>query len=385
MQHIPPEWRKITGTVAILCRAVLEPGCRATAFDETTNWQTHREVRTQSKGSQRSNPASRRRGKLFIVSGNVLQRTICLRPPGYRMASFRKALAMNLSASGRWSTIACLQHFRCNSPHAASSLLSRIARWLVAAVTYLTASTVIADDLPIIKVEEDWRVEVGTPALEDHAPQIVTVLSPVGNLEKEHAVFELNHTTYPEYFPGGMQLQGWRGEWLSSYGSTPHQQRLNLADEVITFTSSMKIEDGTLEFQIKTASRRHGPRLAAAAISKSATTRRWTISVPTSQQFPLPTPASRLRLTESKNSCSPKFGITPRKALSPQTIHLESCMNTRPSSSRRPSGPPSQNRSAVQPSSGSLINEDFNQLAQANAVSRTAAKQFPAARKGSTQ
>lgn len=158
---------------------------------------------------------------------------------------------MNLSASGRWSTIATLQHFRRKSPHAASSLLSRIARWLVAAVTYLTASTVIADDLPIIKVEEDWRVEVGTPALEDHAPQIVTVLSPVGNLEKEHAVFELNHTTYPEYFPGGMQLQGWRGEWLSSYGSTPHQQRLNLADEVITFTSSMKIEDGVLEFQIK--------------------------------------------------------------------------------------------------------------------------------------
>ena len=115
----------------------------------------------------------------------------------------------------------------------------------------MTASTVVAADLPIIKVEEDWRVEVGTPALEDHAPQIVTVLSPVGNLEREHAVFELNHTTYPEYFPGGMQLQGWRGEWLSSYGSTPHQQRLNTPDEVVTFTSSMKIEDDTLEFRIK--------------------------------------------------------------------------------------------------------------------------------------
>jgi hypothetical protein len=41
------------------------------------------------------------------------------------------------------------------------------------ATTFLTASTVAADDLPIIRVEEDWRVEVGSPAPEDHAPQIV--------------------------------------------------------------------------------------------------------------------------------------------------------------------------------------------------------------------
>lgn len=158
---------------------------------------------------------------------------------------------MNLSVPRWWPAIAAQRQFRSESPHATSSLLVQLSRWLVAAVTYLTASTVVADDLPIIKVEEDWRVEVGTPALEDHAPQIVTVLSPVGNLEREHAVFELNHTTYPEYFPGGMQLQGWRGEWLSCFGSTPHQQRLTQADEVITFTSSMKIEDDSLEFQIK--------------------------------------------------------------------------------------------------------------------------------------
>ncbi len=160
---------------------------------------------------------------------------------------------MNLSTSRWWPAIAAPQLFRCESQHSASGLLSQLTRWLIAATAFLAASTVVASDLPatIVKVEEDWRVEVGTPAPEDHAPQIVTVLSPVGNLEREHSVFELNHTTYPDYAPGGMQLQCWRRDWLSGYGSTPHQQKLHHNNEVVTFTSSMEIDDHILEFRIK--------------------------------------------------------------------------------------------------------------------------------------
>jgi hypothetical protein len=158
---------------------------------------------------------------------------------------------MNLSGCGRWSGIIDQQRFQSEPPQAASSRLSRIARWLVVAATFLTASTVAADDLPIIRVEEDWQVEVGSPAPEDHAPQIVTVLSPVGDLEREHSVFELNHTTYPDYAPGGMQLQCWRQNWLSGYGSTPHQQKLHHNNELVLFTSSMEIDEHVLEFRIK--------------------------------------------------------------------------------------------------------------------------------------
>ena len=167
------------------------------------------------------------------------------------MASFRKANAMNLSAPHRRISAADALRSRFRLPPAASNLVTRIARWLLVAATYLAASPAGADDLPIVRVEEDWRVEVGTPAPEDHAPQIVTVLSPVGDLEREHSVFELNHTTYPDYAPGGMQLQCWRRDWLSGYGSTPHQQKLYHANEVVLFTSSMELDDDVLEFQIK--------------------------------------------------------------------------------------------------------------------------------------
>jgi hypothetical protein len=158
---------------------------------------------------------------------------------------------MHLSVFRRWSSTTDSSLNRSEISAAASNLVTRIARWLLVAATYFVASPAAADDLPIVRVEEDWRVEVGTPAPEDHAPQIVTVLSPVGNLEREHSVFEMNHTTYPDYAPGGMQLQCWRRDWLSGYGSTPHQQRLYHANEVVLFTSSMQIDDDVLEFRIK--------------------------------------------------------------------------------------------------------------------------------------
>ncbi|NQV27206.1 MAG: hypothetical protein HQ518_22895 [Rhodopirellula sp.] len=143
-------------------------------------------------------------------------------------------------------------HFLNELPDVARRFLASIARWLIVATAFLTAAgPATADDVPIVRVEEDWRVEIGTPAPEDHAPQIVTVLSPVGNLEREYSVFELNHTTYPNYAAGGMQLQRWYRDWIAGFGSTPQQERLHHNDEVITFTSSMKIENDSLEFQIR--------------------------------------------------------------------------------------------------------------------------------------
>ncbi|MFT4557700.1 MAG: hypothetical protein ACI93T_001663 [Porticoccaceae bacterium] len=159
---------------------------------------------------------------------------------------------MTLSVLRGYSAANLPGHFLRELPAAAHRVLARIIRWLIIAAAYLSAaSPAVADGPPIVRVEEDWRVEVGTPAPEDHAPQIVTVLSPVGNLEREHSVFELNHATYPDYTAGGMQLQRWYRDWISGYSSTPHQQKLYHADEVVTFTSSMKIDDGHIEFQIK--------------------------------------------------------------------------------------------------------------------------------------
>lgn len=133
----------------------------------------------------------------------------------------------------------------------APGLISRMIRWfIVTTASLIAASPVAAADPLIVRVEEDWRVEVGEPEPEDHAPQIVTVLSPVGDLEQEYSVFELNHATYPEYTAGGMQLQCWRRDGLTGFGSTPQWQRLHHHNEVVTYTSVMKLDGPFLEFQI---------------------------------------------------------------------------------------------------------------------------------------
>lgn len=100
------------------------------------------------------------------------------------------------------------------------------------------------------RVEEDWRVVIGTPSPREIAPQIVTVMSPTAGLDELHSVFELNHSTMPEFLPGGMQLQIWRRGVFAGYRSFPKFHRLNTPDEVIEFTSRMRLDDGHLTFEI---------------------------------------------------------------------------------------------------------------------------------------
>lgn len=106
------------------------------------------------------------------------------------------------------------------------------------------------DSQPVTRIEEDWRLVIGTPNEREHAPQIVTVLSPSGDTRGLHAVFELNHSTLPEYLPGGMQLQAWSRDYLIGYRQHSKFHLLATPEETIKFTSSMTVDDGTLTFKI---------------------------------------------------------------------------------------------------------------------------------------
>ena len=159
---------------------------------------------------------------------------------------------MNLSVPAGSNSAAGEIWFRFQLLEATLKFLTRIACWLLVVTTYLVASSVAAYDAPIAHVEEDCRVEVCTPVSEDHSPKIVTVWSPAGKLEREHAVFNMNHSTYPGYVPDGMQLQCWRRIVLGGDGATPHKLKLHHRNEVVTFTSSMEIDDHVLGFALRT-------------------------------------------------------------------------------------------------------------------------------------
>ena len=108
-----------------------------------------------------------------------------------------------------------------------------------------------AEGADIIRVEEDWRIEIGTPNPAEEAPQIVTAMSPLGDLNGPYSVFELNYSTFPDYYAGGMQLQKWYSNVNFGYRNFPNFNQLEFTDEVIEFTSTMTVTDSDLTFEIR--------------------------------------------------------------------------------------------------------------------------------------
>lgn len=104
------------------------------------------------------------------------------------------------------------------------------------------------------RIEEDWEIVVGLPDPETHAPQIINVISPTGTLDGHYAIFELNHSTQPEYSEGGMQLQLWQGtqfgELHADHATPPDATLLTIPGEKIRYTIAMSIENGHLHFRV---------------------------------------------------------------------------------------------------------------------------------------
>lgn len=121
------------------------------------------------------------------------------------------------------------------------------------------SESIAADDSPradsnrhgrVTRIEEDWSIVIGTPNEREHAPQIVTVISPTSHLRDVCAIFELNHSTLPDYLPGGMQLQLWKRGSAIGQRSFPRSGVLAIPDEKIDFTSVMRVDDRSLTFEV---------------------------------------------------------------------------------------------------------------------------------------
>jgi hypothetical protein len=107
-----------------------------------------------------------------------------------------------------------------------------------------------AQGTPVIRIEEDWLVEIAEPDPEGNAPQIVTATSSTEQLEDVHAVFELNHASLPTYSAGGMQLQVWSGELLVDLRPSTEVGVLATNGEVITWTMKMSVGNGRIRFDV---------------------------------------------------------------------------------------------------------------------------------------
>lgn len=98
-----------------------------------------------------------------------------------------------------------------------------------------------ASGSPIIRVEEDWAVEIIEPATDETSPQITNTISPTNDLKGFYGVFELNHGTQPDYDDGGLEVQIWQGPTEVIYNRFTNTNRLSYNNETVTYTVAMSV------------------------------------------------------------------------------------------------------------------------------------------------
>jgi hypothetical protein len=132
-----------------------------------------------------------------------------------------------------------------------SNLLSGILPCTVVFGILGIAAPAFAESNKVVLVEEHWELQVSEPDTERSAPQTTMVMSPTGNVDGAHFLFTLNHSTVPDYVPGGMQVQLWQGGELVEEQTASNSAALVHSNETIHWVQRISLQDGALTFQVR--------------------------------------------------------------------------------------------------------------------------------------
>jgi hypothetical protein len=100
------------------------------------------------------------------------------------------------------------------------------------------------------QIQEDWQLVVGTPDIAGVGPQITTSMSPVSDNSTPFAAFDLNYREFPDFQPGGVQVQVWSGNDVLAT-ATHEGSQFQTAGETITWTQRMTIDQtGTVTYHV---------------------------------------------------------------------------------------------------------------------------------------
>ena len=118
---------------------------------------------------------------------------------------------------------------------------------LAALATFLAAP---ACGQNILRVEEDWHLEIGEPDFNSVGPQVLTSMSPTADLSGTYFTLEINHRSAPTWTAGGISIHKWNGEARMASFDRTDRTVMNSADEVVTWTQAMYVESGKLNYLV---------------------------------------------------------------------------------------------------------------------------------------
>jgi len=124
---------------------------------------------------------------------------------------------------------------------------------IVVAYTMVRSTARAADDIPVMRVEEDWEVVLNEPGSDVDAPQFHTIISPYANLDSYHLQVCWNYREQYDFAAGGMQLLAWKGEASAGYKSY-REDKLSTVAETVSWTQSVTTTGCSLTFEVKNGS-----------------------------------------------------------------------------------------------------------------------------------
>jgi hypothetical protein len=131
-------------------------------------------------------------------------------------------------------------------------LVFAVVAALLNSLSSMTSAQSSPEGVPsgVTRVEEDWKVIIENPSPETDSPQLTVVFGPADPESGTHAIFELNHSTQPDFMEGGMQLQCWWGESLIGYKNQHHPAEFYVPNETVTFTTGTEIRESRIRMDI---------------------------------------------------------------------------------------------------------------------------------------
>lgn len=122
----------------------------------------------------------------------------------------------------------------------------------VAGIVLVQAAPVLGQEATgpaVARVEEDWELVLNEPDNSVDSPQFHTVMAPGADASRFYAQVVWNYREYPDFMPGGLELQGWYGDELLR-SRVVRSQSLSTTAETITWTQVLELASDGLYFEI---------------------------------------------------------------------------------------------------------------------------------------
>ncbi len=120
---------------------------------------------------------------------------------------------------------------------------------VIATLALLTAAEA-ARAQNVVRVEEDWSLEIGEPDPNSVGPQVLSTMSPNDHLTGTYFTAEFNHRSAPTWSPGGISIHRWTGETRNASFDRSDRTIMQTSSEIVTWTQSLHHYNGRLYFTV---------------------------------------------------------------------------------------------------------------------------------------